>query len=143
MIDLGTTTLKELMNMLSIPTYYLSSVGMMIVIIRYFGNTIFKSVVEKVVKGYYDEVLHKDIETKINKICDEKEEEIIEKVEELIKNHEIQCRSKNTEVNDQRYLLRQEFKMFLDSQAKTNEKLETAITEIRSTCNQILLKLTE
>ena len=151
MIDLGATTLKDFLSFLSIPAYYVSGVGVGVAIIRYGGKRILKSVIDELIKDYYDINLKTNVSSEIDtKIKDSKstfktelKAEMIEEIEETIENHSIKCKSNNLEHNDQRYLLRQEFKMFLDSQAKTNEKLEISISEIRNTCNQILLKLTD
>ena len=147
MIDLGATTLKDCLSFLSIPAYYASSIGIIVLIIKYAGKWIFKKVVEDIIKKYYEDNLQKGVSSEIDKKVkdckEELKEEIFEKTENLIENHTIKCKNTNLEHNDQRYLLRQEFKMFLDSQAKTNEKLEISISEIRNTCNQILLKLTD
>ena len=147
MIDLGATTLKDCLSFLSIPAYYASSIGIIVLIIKYAGKWIFKKVVEDIIKKYYEDNLQKGVSSEIDKKVkdckEELKEEILEETENLIENHTIKCKNTNLEHNDQRYLLRQEFKMFLDSQAKTNEKLEISISEIRNTCNQILLKLTD
>ena len=151
MIDLGATTLKDCLSFLSIPAYYASSIGIIVLIIRYAGKWIFKKVVEDIIKKCYEENLQKGVSAEIDKkvedckeeLKEELREEIFKGTENLIENHSIKCKNTNLEHNDQRYLLRQEFKMFLDSQAKTNEKLEISISEIRNTCNQILLKLTD
>lgn len=151
MIDLGATTLKECLTFLSIPAYYASSIGIIVLIIRYGGKWIFKKLIEDAIKEYYKNNLKDGVTNEIDKkvkdckdeLKEELKKEILEEVEDIIENHTIKCKNTNLEHNDQRYLLRQEFKMFLDSQAKTNEKLEISISEIRNTCNQILLKLTD
>lgn len=146
-MDFTSFTIAQLLQILSIPTAYATGIGLVLLILRYFGVRLFKSIFDEAIKKYYEENLSKVVDSRIDtKIVDTKKEikEDFEKdLDRILDNHSTKCKNSSLEHNDQRYLLRQEFKMFLESQAKTNEKLELAISEIRSVCNQILLKLTE
>jgi len=150
-MDFNTITLNDILSYLSVPTYYATGLGLSVLFIKFVGKRLFKSLVEDIIRNFYAESLEKTINTSVDdniRSTTEKSEEKLklsleDKMIEIINNHSIKCKNINLEINDQRYLLRQEFKMFLDSQTRTNEKLDMSVSEIRSICNQILLKLTD
>ena len=122
----------------------ISSAGIFLVI-RFLGKKIFSSLVIEVI----DEEYNKNLKEKIENLIDEQiqgktkelKEEMLDHFSTVLDNHATKCKSVNTEVNDNRYLLRQEFKMFLENQFSQNRKVETTLSELRNVCDQILLKL--
>lgn len=142
MIDLAAITLQQVFQSLVVPASGISGAGAVVVIFKYFGKKLFKSEVESLIDDDYEETRKEKIENDLKEgILKELKKEMIEEIEEMIENHHIQCKHASMVDNDDRYLLRHEFKIFLENQGKTNERMEQAVSEIRKVCDQILFKL--
>lgn len=148
--NFGAMTVNDILGPL---LYILVGTGTFAIFLKYLGRKILSGVISDITSKVQENI-SSEISSRLEEIKDElkeeakeennkAQEEIYEEIKDILDSHSIKCKSTNIEQNDQRYLLRQEFKMFLDGQAKTNEKLEMSISEIRNMCNQILLKLTD
>lgn len=149
-MDLNSITLQQILDLIMSPASGgLTATGSLLLIIKFFGKKLFGSLVEDVLeenkkknKEANEATLDKKIEDKIKNNNDCLKEELLEEIEESLKTHELKMKNENLEFNDNRYLSRQEFKMFIEQQNKVNEKLESSMESIRQRCDQILLKLT-
>lgn len=143
MIDLAAITLQQVFQALVVPVSGFSGAGILALILKYGGKKIFQSEVKTLISEEYTEIRKQKIENDLKEgILKELKEEMIQEVEEMIENHHVQCKHSSMVDNDDRYLLRHEFKIFLENQGKTNERMEQAVTEIRKVCDQILFKIT-
>lgn len=116
--------------------------GGIILTLKFFGKKIFSQSVIEVLDEEYEKNIKDKVENLLNEKLTEAKIEMAKEFNVVLDNHATKCKSANLEMNDNRYLLRQEFKMYLDNQSNQNERVENLISELRSVCDQILLKLT-
>jgi hypothetical protein len=120
----------------------LSGTGI-VLILKFFGSKLIKQLLTETI----DEEYERNLKEKIINIVELKTAELksstFKDFNSMLDNHAAKCKSDNIEMNDNRYLLRQEFKMFLENQNIQNEKVSQSISELRDVCNQILLRLSE
>lgn len=114
-----------------------------IAIIRFFGKALFTKLVSDVLKEEYESSLKDKVAILVSSRLNDSAETTKKDVDEMLEKHFDKCKSANLEINDSRYLLRQEFRMFLENQSNQNERVENNIAEIRNVCNEILLRLTK
>ena len=116
--------------------------GGIILTLKFFGKKIFSQSVIEVLDEEYEKNIKDKVENLLNEKLTEAKIEMAKEFNVVLDNQATKCKSANLEMNDNRYLLRQEFKMYLDNQSNQNERVENLISELRSVCDQILLKLT-
>lgn len=143
-MDLNSISLQQVLQWLFSTG---ASGGVIILILRFFGNKIFNQSVVDVISSEYEKNLKAkislDVDTKITNRLESSESSMSKEFDKTLENYATKWKSENLEINDNRYLLRQEFKMYLDNQSNQNERVENLISDLRSVCDQILLKLTK
>ena len=139
MADLNHVTISQIVEILSSMGFSLTAVA---VGFKVLGDKIFGSIVtEKIkAKGYID---RSEINLLIGERISELREDLIEEFEDILENNNDKCKSENLDSNDNRYLTRKEFQLYLDSSDKRNDYFETTLSELRNLCNQILIRISE
>lgn len=147
-MDLNNITLQQLINAMYPILGGVGGTGIILyTIMKFFGKRTFKSLVIDILAEEYED----NLKPKIQYIIEEKQEEdfgeikkyVNKEIETHLENHSMKCERKSIEMNDNRYLLRKEFKVYMESQKEQNDRVEKAISEVRDACSKILFKLNE
>jgi len=147
-MDLDNITLQQLVNAMYPILAGAGGTGIIFyTIMKFFGKRTFKSLVVDIITDEYED----NLKSKIHHTIEEKQEEDFEEIKKYInkeiethlENHSMKCERKSVEMNDNRYLLRKEFKVYMESQKEQNDRVEKAISEVRDVCSKILFKLNE
>jgi hypothetical protein len=142
MLDIASITLQQVFQALLVPISGFSGAGILALILKYSGKKLFNAEVSTIITEDYGKIGKQIIEDDLREgILKELKTEMLQEVEDLINSHCLQCKHSSMIDNDDRYLLRHEFKIFLENQNKTNERMEQAVAEVRKVCDQILLKI--
>lgn len=145
-MDFNSITLQQIVDfILKVGFAILAPSSFIFVTVRFFGHKLFGALVGDVIDKHYEKSLKikidKEVEDKIKKNIDNIDDEIDDRIKDALENHAMKCKNQSLALNDDRYLMRQEFKMYMESQTRTNERLEETSNEIRKLCDLILLKL--
>lgn len=145
-MNLDSVSIQQVMDfLLKVGFTILAPSSFIFITLRFFGHKLFGALVEGVIDNYYEKVLKVKLDKTTEDLLKENKSEITiiidNTIEKYLENHTIRCRNQSLTLNDDRYLLRQEFKMYMENQTRTNERLEETSDEIRKLCDLILLKL--